>query len=304
MDVPIQMLQYFCVLAEELHFGRAAARLGIATPSLSQQIARLEDRLGARLLDRSPRRVVLTDAGRELLPLAREVRRTHQAVLDWSAERRGSAGPVLRVGLVATGAGLLTTHILGAVLTRMPSIRLEMRRLGFFDVADALLSGAVDVAFAPAPLPLPATVRAEEITREERVLVVPRGHRLAGRDEIGIAETDDEVFIAPASGHPAAVDWWVVDPRPSGRRPKRGPVADDIEGILELVAAGTGVNIAAASAEAYYSRERLAFVPIRDIPSASILFCRRAAGSGPAVDAFERIAFEVAGRSVDAPGIV
>jgi DNA-binding transcriptional LysR family regulator len=304
MDVPIPMLQYFCVLAEELHFGRAAARLGIATPSLSQQIARLEDRVGARLFERSPRQVVLTAAGRELLPLARDVRRTHQAVLDWSAERRGAAGPVLRVGLVATGAGLLTTKILGAVLTGMPSVRLEMRRLGFFDVADELLSGAVDVAFAPAPLPLPSAVRAREITREGRVLVVPRDHRLAGRSDVGIAETDDEVFVAPASGDPSVVAWWVVDPRPSGRRPKRGPVADDIEGILELVAAGTGVNIAAASAEAYYPRERLAFVPIRDVPPASILLCRRAADSGPAVAAFERIAFEVAGRPLDGPSRV
>jgi DNA-binding transcriptional LysR family regulator len=301
MDVPIQMLQYFCVLAEELHFGRAASRLGIATPSLSQQIARLEDRLGARLLDRSPRQVALTAAGRELLPLAREVRRTHQAVLDWGAERRGTAGPVLRVGLVATGAGLLTTNILGAVLSRMPSIRLEMRRLGFFDVPDALLSGAVDVAFAPAPLPLPPGVRAREITREDRVLVVPRDHRFAGRSDIGIEETDDEVFVAPASGDPSVVDWWLVDPRPSGRRPKRGPVADGIEGILELVAAGTGVNIAAASAAAYYSREGLAFVPIHDVPPASILLCRRSADSTGIVHAFERIAFEVAGRPLDAP---
>lgn len=304
MDVPIPMLQYFCVLAEELHFGRAAGRLGIATPSLSQQIARLEDRLGARLLERTPRRVALTAAGRELLPLAREVRRTHRAVLDWSAERRAGEGPVLRVGLVATGAGLLTTTILGAVLTRMPSIRLEMRRLGFFDVADELLRGAVDVAFAPAPLPLPPAVQAREITREDRVLVVRRDHRLAGRREVGIAETDDEVFVAPASGDPSVVDWWVVDPRPSGRRPKRGPVADDIEGILELVAAGTGVNIAAASAAAYYPRERLAFVPISDVPPASILLCRRAADAAPAVVAFERIAFEVAGRPPDAPHLV
>jgi hypothetical protein len=70
------------------------------------------------------------------------------------------------------------------------------------------------------------------------------------RTEVGIAETDEELFVAPASGDPSVRDWWVVDPRPSGRRPQRGPVADDIEGILELVAAGLGVNIAAASAEA------------------------------------------------------
>ncbi|WP_375389941.1 LysR family transcriptional regulator [uncultured Amnibacterium sp.] len=294
MDVPIAMLQYFCVLADELHFGRAASRLGIASPSLSQQIARLEDRLGARLLDRGPRRVAMTDAGAQLLPLAREAVRTHRLVLDWAVDRRTASGPALRVGLVATGAGPLTTTILGAVLDRMPSVRLEMRRLGFFDVAEALTSGAVDVAFAPAPLPLPPEVHARELTREARVLVVPRGHPLAGRTEVGIAETDDEVFVAPASGDAAALDWWLVDPRPSGRRPRRGPSADDIEGILELVAAEVGVNIAAASVAAHYPRPGLAFVPIRDVPPASILLCRRAADDRPVVAAFERAAFEVA----------
>jgi DNA-binding transcriptional LysR family regulator len=294
MDVPISMLQYFCVLAEELHYGRAAQRLGIASPSLSQQIARLEDRLGARLLERGPRHVRLTEAGAELLPLAEEARRAHRAVLDWGARRNDPAEALLRVGVVAAGAGALTTSILGAMLARLPDVRLEMRRLGFFDVVDALLSGRVDVAFAPAPLSAPAGVQMREIAREGRVLVVPRGHALAGRDSVGIAETDDEVFIAPTADDAGVVDTWLVDPRPSGRRPVRGPVADDIEGILELVAAGVGVNIAAASAAAYYRREGLAFVPIRDVPPASILLCRRADDDAPAVRAFERIAVEVA----------
>lgn len=294
MDVPITMLQYFCVLAEELHFGNAAKRLRIASPSLSQQIARLEDRLGVRLLERSPRRVELTDAGRELLPLALEARRAHDAVLRWAAQR-GSEESVLRVGLVATGAGALTTSILGAALERMPGVRLELRRLGFFDVVDALLERSVDVAIAPAPLDLPSEVRSREIAREPRVLVVPRDHRLAGRPDIGIAETDDEVFVAPSGGDPAVLDWWVVDPRPSGRHPARGPVADDIEGILELVASGAGVNIAAASAEAYYGRAALAFVPIRDVPAVSILLCSRESDGSAAVRGFEQLAMDVAG---------
>ena len=294
MDVPIAMLQYFCVLAEELHYGKAATRLRIASPSLSQQITRLEGRVGARLFERSPRRVELTDAGRELLPLAQEARRTHQAVLQWAAQR-GSDRAVLRVGLVAAGAGALTTRILGAALERMPGMRLELRRLGFFDVVDELLQGSVDVVIAPAPLRLPPEVRSREIAREGRVLVVPRGHRLAGRREIGISETDDEVFVAPSGGDREVLDWWVVDPRPSGRSPRRGPAADDIEGILELVATGVGVNIAAASAEAYYGREALAFVPIRDVPAVSILLCSREVDASPAARAFERIAVDVAG---------
>ena len=296
MDVPIPALSSFCVLAEELHFGRAAARLRMASPSLSQQIARLESQLGVRLFDRTPRKVVLTEAGRELLPLALEARRAHRAVLEWAAGRTASAEQRLRVGVVAAGAGALTTAVLAEAVQRMPRLRLEMRRLGFFDAPAELLAGTVDVAFAPAPMPLPPGIRAREVAREGRVLVVARTHPLAGRSSVSISELGGEVFIAPAGGEQAVLDWWLVDPRPDGGHPRRGPVADDIEGILELCAAGVGVNIAAASVEGHYRRDQVAFVPIRDIPPASIVLCVLDSRDDPEVLEFERIAVELAAR--------
>jgi DNA-binding transcriptional LysR family regulator len=297
VEISIVQLGYFCVLAEELHYGDAARRIQISAPSLSQQITRLEGAVGTRLFDRSPRRVALTDAGRELLPLARGARDAHQAVLEWAGRRRRQDDTLLRVGIVAAGAGPLTTSVLTAAIAELPGVRLEMRRLGFFDAAAAVADGRVDVAFAPAPLRLPPGVRGAEVATEPRVLVVAAGHALAGRRSVGIAETAGEVFIAPANGEPDAVAWWLVDPRPDGTHPARGPVADDIEGILELCAAGVGVNIAAASAEAYYRRDGLAFVPIRDIPPASIVLCSLERPLNPVVRAFEAIAV----REVDRP---
>jgi DNA-binding transcriptional LysR family regulator len=295
MDIPLHVLRYFCVLAHELHFGRAAAALNISAPSLSQQISRLEKTIGVQLFERSPRKVELTQAGVELLPLARRVRDDHADVIGWARERqRASEGYLLRVGVVAAGAGALTTATLTTAMERMPQLRIEMRRLGFFDTVSELLAGRVDIAFAPGPIDADDRIRIEPLWSEPRVLVVPAGHRFASRESITIDETNDEVFIAASGDQRAIIDWWVVDPRPDGTHPRRGPVADDIEGLLELVATGAGVNIAAAGASKHYARAELAFIPITDIEPNTILLCTLEHTTNRAVQVFESIASELA----------
>jgi DNA-binding transcriptional LysR family regulator len=291
MDVPIHVIRYFCVLAEELHFGRAAERLSITPPSLSQQISRLEQQLDVKLFDRSPRKVELTAFGRELLPLARRVQDDHDQLLSWGRSiQRDQRTPLLRVGVVAAGAGALTTAAIAATMQAIPHARIEMRRLGFFDVAEELEAGRVDVVFAPWPMRLPPRVRAEPLWREARVLVVRADHPLAGRESVSILETGDEVFVSVAKGVPEVVDWWIVDPRPDGSRPKRGPTADSVEGLLELVAAGAGVNIAGQSASKHYRREELTFIPISDIEPATIVLCSLTGSLNPMVETFRETA--------------
>lgn len=291
MEIPIHVIRYFCALAEELHFSRAAERLNITPPSLSQQISRMEQQLGVRLFDRSPRKVELTAYGRDLLPLARRVMDDHDQLLDWGRSvAHEREAPLLRVGVVAAGAGTLTTAAISATMQAMPTARIEMRRLGFFDVGDDLERGRVDVVFAPAPLPMPPRIRVEPLWREPRVLVVPAAHRFAGRESISILETGEERFVAVAKGVPEVVDWWLVDPRPDGSRPLRGPTADSVEGLLELVAAGAGVNIAGASASQHYRRDELSFIPISDIEPATIVLCSLSDARNPMVKSFRETA--------------
>jgi DNA-binding transcriptional LysR family regulator len=291
MDVPIHVIRYFCVLAEELHFGRAAERLSITPPSLSQQISRLEQQLDVKLFDRSPRKVELTSYGRQLLPLARRVMDDHDQLLSWGRSiQRDQRTPLLRVGVVAAGAGALTTAAIAATMNAVPDARIEMRRLGFFDVGSELENGRVDVVFAPAPMPLPPRIRIEPLWREPRVLVVPAEHPLAGRESVSIVETNDEVFVAVAGGVPEVVDWWIVDPRPDGSRVKRGPTADSVDGLFELVAAGAGVNIAGQSASRQYRRDELVFVPISDIEPATIVLCSLTDSTNPMVHTFRETA--------------
>jgi DNA-binding transcriptional LysR family regulator len=294
MDVPIHVIRYFCVLAEELHFGKAAERLSITPPSLSQQISRLEQQLGVKLFDRSPRKVELTGYGRDLLPLARRVQDDHDQILAWARSvHRDQRTPLLRVGVVAAGAGALTTAAIAATMQAIPQARIEMRRLGFFDVDAELEAGRVDVVFAPSPMLLPPRIRIEPLWREPRVLVVPADHPLANRESVTITETNDEVFVAVAGGVPDVVDWWIVDPRPDGSRPRRGPTADSVDGLFELVAAGAGVNIAGQSASRQYRRDELAFVPVSDIEPATIVLCSLSDSRNPMVKTFRETAQEL-----------
>lgn len=289
MDIPTPTLRYFAVLAEELHFGHAADRLRISSPSLSQQIAGLERTVGGRLFERTSRAVSLTPLGVALLPHAQRVLEAHDDLAAWIQQQRMPSEPTLRLGVVAAGAGPLTAAIMSAV-SRLPGLRLEMRRIGFFEVERELAARRVDAVLAPAPVPHDAAViSTSPLWTEPRVLVVNAAHRLAGRESVAIEDTRDETFVAVSGGDPRAIAWWTVDPRPDGSHPHLGPRADDIEGLLDLVSAGMGVNIAAASAATHYPRADLAFVPIRDIEPATVLLCTRQRRD-PVVEAFVEIA--------------
>jgi len=294
MDIPIHVIRYFCTLADELHFGKAAAALSISAPSLSQQISRLEATIGVKLFDRNSRRVVLTPAGGQLLPLARIVRGDHDRVLEWAtAQQHRDDGGLLRIGMVAAGAGPLSTRILAAAVQKLPSMRIEMRRIGFFDTSRELLGGRVDVVFAPAPMEVDDRILADPLWHEPRVLVVPDDHRLAGRESIGIMETAGEVFVSASGGTPGIIDWWLADPRPDGSHPRRGPVADDFEGLIELVAAGVGVNIASFGASQQFRRDGVSFVRIADIEPATILLCSLRRPTNPEVAPFLAMSAEL-----------
>ena len=216
----------------------------------------------------------------------------HDQLLAWGRSiKRDLRTPLLRVGVVAAGAGALTTAAIASTMQAIPHARIEMRRLGFFDVAAELESGRVDVVFAPSPMLLPPRIRIEPLWLEPRVLVVPRRLTVShDRETISILETNDEVFVAVAGGVPEVVDWWLVDPRPDGTRPKRGPTADSVDGLFELVAAGAGVNIAGQSAARQYRRDELAFVPMSDIESATIVLCSLTDTLNPMVKTFRETA--------------
>jgi DNA-binding transcriptional LysR family regulator len=194
-DIDLRQMRSFAIVAEELHFGRAAEKLGIAQPPLSQQIRRLEAKVGCQLFDRGTRRVELTEAGRALLATARRI--LLEATNGMEQARRigrGDAG-ILDVGFPTTVALSILPKIIRTFRERHPGIELRLSELSTTPQRDALRAGGLDVGFLREPEP-DSALQMETVMMERFVAVLPATHRLAAnRATVPIAALAGEPFI-------------------------------------------------------------------------------------------------------------
>jgi DNA-binding transcriptional LysR family regulator len=269
--VRYRRLQYFVAVAEELSFTRAAARLHMAQPPLSQQIAQLEADIGAELFDRSRRAIRLTAAGTALLPEARrllaDVDRTVRSV------RRVAEGAVgrLAIGFVPSAANGCLPPALGTYRAAFPDVELVLREMG----PDALLRGlhdrSLDVALLYLPVADPAVVTTPVAT-EELLLALPAGHPAAAQETVALADVADEPFVLPEQhdvpGLHAEVTALFAD---VGRAPR---VAQQgvwlMQTVLGLVAAAIGLAVVPSSV-ATLRRDGVVLRPLRGRPRAVTL---------------------------------
>lgn len=290
VDLTLHHLRCFLAVAEERHFGRAAALLHLSPSAVSEQIASLERRLARPLFRRTSRSVELTGPGRELVPLARQAIAAMDEVLDWA--RKGIDEPAIRVGLMVSSPRFRT--IMAAVADELPQVRWQIRQLGFLGCHDALTDGEVDCAFVaelgrnPAP-----AFESVPLWEEGCVLVLPDRHPLAARDSVRLAELAGETFVSVEDEKVA--EHWYAPLTSAGFAPRLLPIARNFEEVLELCGAGQGVNIAGESAPATYPRPGLSFVPIVDSPPATTYLYLRRERRSEALDRFVRIATELGG---------
>jgi DNA-binding transcriptional LysR family regulator len=258
----LRQLRYVTAIAEHGNLGRAAKAMYVSQPALSYALKRFETELGLRVFDRTPAGVEPTEAGRDVLRAASEAVAAADRVAA-VAERHRDA-QVLRVGFEASGAGELTTRSRAQFARCRPRVRVVPKRFDWGGEAAALREGRVDVAFVWLPADLTGC-RSVVVHTEPRVVGLPVEHRLAGRDGVSVVETNDEPLMWTDRAPRAWVDWWAVNPRPDGAEPVWGPQNDNVEEMLEQVAAGEAICFAPQSMAAYYARPDLVWVPLTDV---------------------------------------
>ncbi|MGW2372272.1 LysR family transcriptional regulator [Kitasatospora sp. NPDC001683] len=246
-ELPLPQLHAFVVLAEELHFGRAAARLGIAQPPLSQQIRRLEEKVGHPLFLREPGGVTLTPAGRELLPAAR---RALADLADGLAAARavgsGEAGR-LRIGFSASLALTVLPGLLRTFRDRHPGVHLDVREMTSAPQLAALHDRGIDVGLLREPPEDEPELRFRTVLSEPFVAVLPAHHPLAAERAVRLGQLADEPFVLlPREEGPQLYDRITGLCTEAGFTPRIGQHAVEWQTVCALVGAGLGVSLAPA----------------------------------------------------------
>jgi DNA-binding transcriptional LysR family regulator len=245
-DIELRHLRYFVAVAEELHFGRAAERLHLAQPPLSQQIRKLEEIVGHPLFTRTSRAVKLTSAGATLLEHARRtLRKVEEDLEEARSVGRGEIG-FLRVGFI--GSSMLTRlpAMLGRYRAQFPKVNLQLREFHTSGVIEALLESTLDVGFLRDSGPVEG-LQVERLFSEPFIAVVPSKHPLAKRKTLTGAELRNEPFVlfTPLASQ-RAYDKTISVSEAHGYRPHVVQEAPQWLTILRLVGAGLGVTIAPA----------------------------------------------------------
>jgi DNA-binding transcriptional LysR family regulator len=248
----LRRIRYFIVLSEELHFGRAAQRLNIAQPPLSQQIRVLEEELGARLFERSNRRVELTAAGKTLLPEARAL--SAQAERTGEVARRAQRGELgeLRVGFTGSAAfSSVIPKLIFEFRRRLPEMQLRLEELTTQQQLTAMLERRLEVAFVrgAARPELPPSLQVMRLFEDALVAVLPAQHPLALQGgALSVGALKDEAFVMyPRESGTGVYDQIIALCQQAGFAPQLAQEARESPTIIGLVAAGLGVALVPAS---------------------------------------------------------
>jgi DNA-binding transcriptional LysR family regulator len=245
-QLELRHLRYFVAVAEELHFSRAAQRLRMAQPPLSQQIRKLEEHIGYPLFTRNSRMVALTAAGEVLLERSRYILRRLDE--DLESVRRVGRGEIgtLTVGFIGSAMLTVLPGLIGSYRKRFAKVDLRLRELTTSSLVDAIRQGAVDLGFLRDAGPTEDLVL-ETVVAERFVVALPEKHLLAKRKKVSLVDLrNDSLILFARELGPLAWDKTIALCETSGFRPPIVQDAPEWLTVLRLVSSGLGFSIAPA----------------------------------------------------------
>ena len=263
----LRHLRYFLAVAEELNFTRAAQRLCISQPPLTQQVKALEAELGFALFDRSNYRIELTDAGRAFAAEVSRILGDVRAAVQVAQRAAAGAIGVVRVGL--TGSASFHPAVAASLWQfrrEYPQVQLTLQENPSLTLVAALRDGSIDAAFVRPPLRKSAAIAFHALEDEPLVVALPRNHEFAQRSSIELRELASQTFILyPRAVRPGLADAIVAGCEQAGFTPQVGQYAPQLSSTINLIAASLGVSIVPQSMSGMQP-QLVSYVPIRDDP--------------------------------------
>lgn len=265
VDLKLKDLRYLVAVAEQRHFGRAAARCFVSQPTLSAQLHKLEESLGVQLIERRPRQVSLTEAGREIAERARTMLAGADAIVELAQARRDPLAGQLRVALLPTVGPYLLPQIALKLRRALPRLELMLYEYQTAPMLERLDSGEIDMGILALPLPGthaangaranrsqptegPQTVRGgggfvtRPLYQEPFVLALPAAHVLSAHSQVHLADLRGETLLLLEDGHCLRDQALAICAR-SGGQEKHDFRATSIETLRQMVAAGAGLTL-------------------------------------------------------------
>lgn len=299
----LRHLRYFVAVAEECHFGRAAQRLHMAQPPLSQQIRQLEAELGVELLRRTTRRVSLTPAGERYLERARDVLgAVDRAGREVAQVATGEVGRVT-IGFVGSATYALLPGLARDLREALPDIHFEFKgEMLTPDQTAELERGTLDIALMRTPI-FAEGLRMQTLQREPLVLAVPATHRLALADRVHLTDLRDQPLVSYPSGHRSVIQEVVLATcQRAGFQPRQAVQVSETSTLVVFVAAGIGLALVPQSVSAL-QLSGVVFRELVDAPQVELSIGWRD-DAGPAVERVVRhivAGWQVAGEQADQP---
>jgi DNA-binding transcriptional LysR family regulator len=278
----IRQLEYFVAVAEDLHFGRAAERLHIGQPTVSQQVARLERELGALLFDRTTRRVELTPAGRRLLPEAKAALEALERLRAAVAEPLDQLTGVLRIG-TSEGLGDRLDRALDSIATRAPQLEVRLVSLPATARLDAVRQGELDAAFVR-PAPQVTDLATFSVWTEALVAALPATHPAAARSVLTLGDLADvPLRISRRAANPGFNDLVEDLLRSMHFDPPRGaPIISVYDALVEIGTGAVAWTVLYASAAERLRVRRIAFRKL-DVPAVQTVVATARGPQSPGV---------------------